>query len=255
MGYFQISALAPYIKSETGRNDYYKLEVLPPILAHINRKRENFRERFPHLCFVFVVPPFALKYFMHRAIDFFSWHSGIWRFAPDGEQLAQQTTKALGIEYAEYAAYSEEERVQKISELQDLIDVPNQSDEARSQLYVKQHWVFCAEQDFEVALRCCEEALKLSDSNEQAWYAKGFVLGELGRKEEAIAAYDAALHIKPDKHEALNNKGNALSALGRKEEAIAAYDAALNIKPDYHEALYNKGVALSALGRNEEAIA
>ncbi|MEO0886482.1 MAG: tetratricopeptide repeat protein [Cyanobacteria bacterium J06648_10] len=107
----------------------------------------------------------------------------------------------------------------------------------------------------EEAIAAYDAALHIKPDYHEALNNKGVALSALGRKEEAIAAYDAALHIKPDKHEALNNKGNALSALGRNEEAIAAYDAALHIKPDYHKALYNKGVALSALGRNEEAIA
>ncbi|MGD1864965.1 MAG: hypothetical protein ACFB0D_10450 [Phormidesmis sp.] len=33
---------------------------------NVNRLRDNFREQFPHVSFVFVVPPFALKYFMYR---------------------------------------------------------------------------------------------------------------------------------------------------------------------------------------------
>jgi tetratricopeptide (TPR) repeat protein len=82
----------------------------------------------------------------------------------------------------------------------------------------------------------------------------GNELYDLGRYEEAIAAYDQALAIKPDQHKALNNKGSALSYLGRYEEAIAAYDQALAIKPDQDEALNNKGSALSRLGRYEEAI-
>lgn len=60
-----------------------------------------------------------------------------------------------------------------------------------------------------------------------AWYNKGTALFHLGRKEEAIAAYDKTLEIKPDFHDAWNNKGTALSDLGRQEEAIAAYDKAL----------------------------
>ncbi|MEM9088296.1 MAG: tetratricopeptide repeat protein, partial [Cyanobacteria bacterium P01_F01_bin.53] len=248
-------SLAPYIKSETGRNDYYKLEVLPPVLANVNRLRENFREQFPHLCFVLVVPPFALKYFMHRAIDFFSWHSGIWRFAPEHEHLTQETAKALDGKYAEYAALSDAERNQKIVALQNLIDVPNQSDERRSQLYTEQSSIFIAAQEFDVALRCCQEAINLSADNDDAWYAQGFALDELGRYEDAIAAYDKALDIKPNDHEALNNKGIALGNLGRYEDAIAAYEKALVIKPDKHEALYNKGNALGNLGRYEDAIA
>jgi tetratricopeptide (TPR) repeat protein len=246
-------SLPPYMEKD--QYGYYNLEVLPPILNHLNRKRENFRERFPYLCLVFVVPPFALKYFMYRAIDFFDWRSGIWTFAPEEGQLAQATTQALSGEYSKYLGLSAEERNEKTVELQDLIASKNQTDEQRSQLCVEQCLVFAAAQEFEAALRCCEEAIAFDSKNEAAWRYKGNVLSALGRKEEAIAAYDQALVIKPDKHSALYNKGNALSALGRKEEAIAAYDQALAIKPDKHSALTNKGVALSSLGRNEEAIA
>jgi tetratricopeptide (TPR) repeat protein len=248
-------SLAPYIKTEVGRNDYYKLEILPPILAHINRKRENFREQFPHLCFVFVVPPFALKYFMHRALDFFAWNSGIWRFAPEDEQFLEETAKALGRKFAEYKALSEEARNQKIAELQDLIDAPNQSDEQRSQLYVEQSRIFAAGQDFEVTLRCCREAINLSGYNATAWLTKGSALVDLGRYEEAITAFDQAIDINPDDHAALYNKGVALDKLGRYEDAITAYDQALAIKPDKHAAINNKGVALGKIGRYEDAIA
>ncbi|MEM8503854.1 MAG: tetratricopeptide repeat protein [Cyanobacteria bacterium P01_D01_bin.1] len=111
---------------------------------------------------------------------------------------------------------------------------------------------------YSTALDLTERMLRFSPAAEISsllFYGKGIALSALGRKEEAIAAYDQALAIKPDKHEALNNKGVDLSALGRNEAAVAAYDQALAIKPDKHEALYNKGIALSALGRKEEAIA
>ncbi len=248
-------SLAPYLKTEAGRNDYYKLEVLPPILNHLNRQREDFQRQFSHLCLVFVVRPFALKYFMYRAVDFFDWRSGIWTFSPDSEQLTRETVQVLDTRYSEYLTLSETARIEKIAELQDLIDEKNQSDEQRSRLLIEQSWVLGAGQDFATALRCCEGATALQPRNDKAWFAKGYALDELGRYEEAIAAFNAALAIKPDKHEALNNKGTALGKLGRYEEAIAAFDAALVIKPDKHDALYNKGIALGNLGRYEEAIA
>ncbi len=247
-------SLSPYIKTEAGRNDYYKLEVLPPILDNVNRLRDNFRERFPHLCFVFVVPPFALKYFMFRAIDFFAWHSGIWRFAPEKEQIERDTAKALGGNSSEYKRWSEQERQSKIQELQNLIDLTNQSDEKKAALLSEQGMVFIAAQNWAAALRCFDEVIELGKIDANVHFLKGYSLIELGEYEEAIAAYDQALAIKPDYHEALYNKGIALSAIGRNEDAIAAYDQALAIKPDDHEALNNKGIALSAFGRNEDAI-
>jgi len=248
-------SLSPYIESEIGHNDYYKLEVLPPILDHLNLHRENFRNQFRHLCLVFVVPPFALKYFMYRAVDFFSWHSGIWTFSPPEEELTKETVIVLDVRYSEYLALSDKERVEKILNLRDLTDQKNQPDEKRSLLLIELAWVLCAAQDFESALGCCEEAISLQSDNEDAWYAKGVALSALGRNEEAILAYDATLSIKANYHEAYYNKGGDLFDIGREEEAIAAYDAALAIKPDYHKAHSNKGNALSALGRTEEAIA
>jgi tetratricopeptide (TPR) repeat protein len=105
------------------------------------------------------------------------------------------------------------------------------------------------------ALNGLEAYLRLVPTSDAAWFYKGNALFNLGRYEDAIAAYDAALQIKPDYHEALNNKGVSLRNLGRYEDAIAAYDAALHLKPDDDDALYNKGNALSNLGRDEDAIA
>ncbi|MGB3294504.1 MAG: tetratricopeptide repeat protein, partial [Phormidesmis sp.] len=224
-------SLAPHIKTEAGRNDYYKLEVLPPILDHLNRQRENFSSQFGHLCLLFVVTPSSLKYFMHRAVDFFDWRSGVWTFSRDSEQLTQETAQVLDGEYFDYLALSKTERMEKIVKLQDLIDEKNQSDEQRAQLLVEQSWVFEAGRDFATALRCCEEATALQPTNYDAWFAKGVALFNLGRYEEVIAACDAALYFHPDKHRALHNKGIALFHLGRHEEAIASYDAALQLKP------------------------
>ncbi|WP_448600071.1 CHAT domain-containing protein, partial [Thermoleptolyngbya sp.] len=77
----------------------------------------------------------------------------------------------------------------------------------------------------------------------QIWLQKGNQQFMAGDFQGAIACYDQALKIKPDKHEAFHNKGSALYALGRHEEAIACYDQALKIKPDSHEAWIGRAVA------------
>ena len=191
---------------------------------------------------------------MYRAVDFFSWHSGIWTFSPPEEDLAKDTARALDGGYSEYLALSDEERDEKILSLRDLIDLQNQTDEQRARLFVELNWVLDAAQDFDSALSCCEAAIELQPKSDYAWYAKGVALTALGRKEEAIAAYDAALAIKPDQRKVFNKKGAALSALGRNEEAISAYDAALTMKPDDHAIIAAKGVVLYDLGRYEDSL-
>jgi tetratricopeptide (TPR) repeat protein len=116
-------------------------------------------------------------------------------------------------------------------------------------------------------------ARRLRDALSRALRSKGVELGELGRREEAIAAYDDLLacfgsatepSIREDVARALCNKGVELGELGRREEAIASYDDLLarfgsatepSIREDVAVAFCNKGVELGQLGRREEATA
>ena len=64
-------SLNEYIKPGIGGlGDYYKENTVPRVLGHLNLQRERFRENFP-FCLVFLLPPYALKYFMLRGADFF----------------------------------------------------------------------------------------------------------------------------------------------------------------------------------------
>ena len=60
---------------------------------------------------------------------------------------------------------------------------------------------------------------------------KGVALRDLGRHEEAIAAFDKAIEIDPQCAKAWNNKGIALDKLAKHEEAKEAFEKALEINP------------------------
>ncbi len=49
-------------------------------------------------------------------------------------------------------------------------------------------------------------------------------IGQLGRHDQALAAYEQALALKPDYHLAWKNRGDCLEKLGRQEEAQVAYE-------------------------------
>ena len=53
---------------------------VPPVLARLNMQRELFRVRFENICFIFLLPHFAISYFIRRAPDFYDWKSGISKF-------------------------------------------------------------------------------------------------------------------------------------------------------------------------------
>ena len=107
---------------------------------------------------------------------------------------------------------------------------------------------------YEAAIECFNQALKLEPTSYRAWHNRGVAYGKSGRKEEAIASYDEAIEFKPDGHEAWCNRGNLLHDLGRYKEAIESYDKVIEFKPDCYNTWTSRGNTLHRLGRYEEAI-
>lgn len=62
-----------YFGEITGTH-YSDLTSVPPILDHLNQKRELIRDKIP-VIFVFLGHPFVMDYFIHRSQDFFDWKS------------------------------------------------------------------------------------------------------------------------------------------------------------------------------------
>jgi tetratricopeptide (TPR) repeat protein len=234
----------------------YSWRGVPPILININQQRERFRDNF-NICFVFILPRFAVDYFIERAPDFFDWRSSLFKFSMDKESLQAESMQACSERGKEedYLALTPEARKRELVRLQGLMDEDGQTPEQKAELFFEQALLYGFAEEYAKAIASYDKALEFKPDKHEAWNNRGYALGNLGRLEEAIASYDKALEFKPDKHEAWNNRGYALGNLGRLEEEIASYDKALEIKPDLHEAWNNRGNALGKLGRLEEAIA
>jgi len=246
-------SLVEYIRTGYGgQGDYYNLDAIPPILSHLNWQRENFRDKFRHICFVFLLPRFAIKYIIRRAPDFFDWASGKTDI-PSSQEVVAQESKRILLEgdYEKYLEWTPQKRKERIIEIDELLLEPEQNQDQRASLLFEQGNIFVANNQNEEAIASYDEALQIKPDYHQAWYNRGIALGNLGRNEEGITSYDRALEIKPDYHEAWNNRAIPLAILGRYEEAIASYDRALQFKPDDHQAWYDRGFALLNLGRYE----
>jgi tetratricopeptide (TPR) repeat protein len=98
-----------------------------------------------------------------------------------------------------------------------------------------------------------QEAVALSPQDAEARNNLGVTLQELGRLDEAEASYTQAIVLKPDYADAHYNLGITLQELRRLDAAEASYTQAITLKPDYAEAHYNLGVTLQELGRLGEA--
>ncbi|CAE6703844.1 tetratricopeptide repeat protein [Candidatus Nitrotoga fabula] len=129
---------------------------------------------------------------------------------------------------------------------------------------------------YEVALTQFIRAEKVSSEPIQlskALVNKGAALAQMGRNEEAIAAYDEVVHrfgeateepLREQVATALMNKGKTLGKMGRDEEAIAVYDKVVRhfgeateapLREQVATALVNKGGTLDQMEWNNEAIA
>ncbi|MEZ2229886.1 tetratricopeptide repeat protein [Microcoleus sp.] len=170
-------SLEPYIKPGYGGDgDYYILDTVPPILSHLNQRREIFRDRLSNICFVFILPLFAIKYIIRRAPDFFDWGSGVFELSN-----------------------SNKSRIINGYLYRDNIVLGNLlQDKSR----------------YEEAIKRYEVAIRLKpDSSWKAWNFLGVALLQLGRYEESIASFDKALKIKPDYQDAKTNRDIALKEL------------------------------------------
>ncbi|MBD2072115.1 CHAT domain-containing protein [Leptolyngbya sp. FACHB-671] len=92
-----------------------------------------------------------------------------------------------------------------------------------------------------------------SSTNVVDYINLGRALGNQGKHEEAIAAYEIALELNPTLGTTYNNLGNSLRSLERLEEATEAYRRAIELTPTLVVAYNNLGFVLTQLGRPEEA--
>lgn len=250
------NSLVDYIKPGIGgQGDYYKEDTVPRILGHLNLQRERFRDNF-NICFVFLLPLYALKYFIRRAPDFFDWRSGVWELPTSSELVEQESSHLVSeADYEEYKKLTPQERKQKIFEIQELLKYNYQTIERKAELLRIQGNLFFANNEYEEAAASYDKALELQPNYYQAWYNRGLALSNLGRHEAAVVSFDKVLELQPDKRDAWNNRGIALSTLGKHEAAVASFDKTLELQSDYYQGWNNRGFLLSNLGRYKVALA
>jgi RNA polymerase sigma factor (sigma-70 family) len=219
-------SLEPYIKPGYGGDgDYYNLDTVPPILSHLNQRREIFRDRLSKICFVFILPLFGVKYFIRRAGDFFDWSSGVFKFPTETEELDKELHNILREgSYKECCKLTPTKQIQKLIKVEALIKEVNDNAEIKSGLFIQQGNLLTSVTEYEAAVSSYQQAIQLKPAHYIAWHNLGNALDKLGRHEEAVYSYNHAITIKPDFQEAWYNRGDALVELGKDEEANAIYE-------------------------------
>jgi tetratricopeptide (TPR) repeat protein len=261
---------------------------VPPVLAKLNMQRELFRDRFPHICFVFLLPHFAVDYFIRRAPDFYDWKSGIYRFETDVEDLHLRITKIFNnTDHTKYSELANEDKLSKIREIRSCLDevkylgIKWELLSHLSLLYATLNQYLpdldIVQRAFQLKPNCYEDwynsglilyelhrysesaysferASQFNINDSKSWYNRGRALSRSGRYEESINSFDRVIQLIPGYYKAWHKRGNTLCKLGRYQEAIDSFNHAIQLKPDNDEAWYNRGNILYKLGRYEESI-
>jgi tetratricopeptide (TPR) repeat protein len=107
---------------------------------------------------------------------------------------------------------------------------------------------------YDEAIQAFNKAIEINPRNESTWISKGVALGNLGKYGEAVQAFDRAIEINPKNDVGWYLKGAALDHQGKVLEAIQACNNATEINPQDADAWYIEGKVLEDLGRYDEAI-
>ena len=257
-------SLVDYIREGYGgEGDYYTYDSIPPILSHINWQRENFRDRFPHLCLVFLLPKFALKYFIRRAPDFFDWSSGSFNFEEftsikntlKSKTQPKSSEGKISKDKVMSRNYSSSNFIVVTLRLILLIVLSFLAIIAVVGIFANLPWYVVVGVVIGLVIwRILAFVKENSLLRIQRLNGQGVYLSSIGRYEEAVSFFDQALKINSKLPVTWKERGDLLDKLGRYEEAVISFDKALQIRVNDHHLWNEKGVLLEKLNRYEEAI-
>ncbi len=107
---------------------------------------------------------------------------------------------------------------------------------------------------YDDALLCFDNVLKIIPGASIAWVNKGRVLSRLGNYEDALDCFNNALGFNLNDPNALAYKGEILCKMGKYSEAMENIDKALDVNPELPLAWLNKGELLRAINEREDAL-
>jgi serine/threonine protein kinase/Flp pilus assembly protein TadD len=111
------------------------------------------------------------------------------------------------------------------------------------------------EGQFEAARPYLEQAVRLQPQELWPNFYFGICCYEMGRWEEALAAFTACVALAPESAVCFYNRALAYAALNRADKAEGDYDAALQRDPSLSAAALNRGILHFRAGRYAQAIA
>jgi adenylate cyclase len=120
------------------------------------------------------------------------------------------------------------------------------------------HTLHGSSRNLEIAIRFCRRAVEIDPNYARAWALIAVCQADLhyrGRSEESgLVAAEKALAIDPTLADAYAAKGRVLAEIGRFDDAVAAHEKSLQLDPNSFDVRYYYGRTCANLGRHEEAV-
>ena len=115
--------------------------------------------------------------------------------------------------------------------------------------------LFSQQQQYEGAIACYQQSIKLNSINPEAFHAIGDTLIRQEQWQKAIKAYQRAIQLRPPDYSwSYNNLGDVFLKLEQWQKAALCYQKAITLKPDFIWSHQNLGEALAKLEQWEQAI-
>ncbi|MDD4891796.1 MAG: tetratricopeptide repeat protein [Phycisphaerae bacterium] len=105
----------------------------------------------------------------------------------------------------------------------------------------------------EAALKELRAAIRVNPYNHLWHYDMGMMLDQLGRYDEAAAAFRHSLDISHDDIESLNALGIDLTRTGAPQAALACFERCQKLDPNYEPCFCNRIMAYTDLGDHDKA--
>ena len=100
-----------------------------------------------------------------------------------------------------------------------------------------------------ICIKLCDRSFNLQQ------FGKGNALSNLGKRQDALLAFNKASKIRPEDYQVWHNRGILLAKdFQDHEEALKSFDKATKLRDDFYPAWLNKGTALLELKRYNEAL-
>ncbi|MBW3554951.1 MAG: tetratricopeptide repeat protein [Gemmatimonadetes bacterium] len=151
-------------------------------------------------------------------------------YVPAGNRQVQVDARFVGATDGEFEVpeFAASERNPKQAAQQILQSFDRWQRQLSLTLWCKQ---YLDSKDYESALRNCNEALEINPSSGSALYQKAFVLWEMDRDEDALAALEQRLELDPINQDALKLAGIVATQIGERERARGYFDRYMELNP------------------------